>query len=662
MLKRTGDAVAASGAYALLTLVLTWPLVRGIGRDVPADLGDPLLNVWILSWDADHMWRAIGGNFGALREYWHANIFHPHPLALAYSEHLTPQALMILPVWALTKNPFLCYNLAFLATFVLSALGMYLFVRELTASRGAAFVAGVAYGFAPYRFGTMSHVQILSSMWMPLALLGIHRFLETRRAAALAAAAAAWTIQNLSCSYYLVFFSPILVLYVACEITRRNLWTDTSVLIRLATALALVALATAPFVAPYMQLRQLGFSPRSLAETASFSADVYGYATADVGLRLWGGLLGAWPRPENALFPGFTIGLLAALALLGQWRTARRASQLQKPKPDGANEGAPANARRLLTKLLGLLVIASSCVVVAVLLGWTLQLHVAGVYLRITRIQRVLVFGLVLFAVLLLLSARARQTACLWFGSSVGILALLTVFAFAMSLGPQIYSRGRLIAEWNVYSAFYDFVPGFDGLRVPARFAMVVALGLAALAGQGAALFARGRHGATYVALATTFIAAESWAAPIPLNVNLDYKQSGLTPLPPRLAWEPDIPPVYRVIAGLPPSSAVIELPYGEVAFETRYMIYSISHWRRLVNGYSGGMPDRSGLWAERFKEVLDKPAAAWQAVIESQATHIVVHEASFSDGGGPRVSEWAREHGAHELAAFGGDRIFSID
>jgi hypothetical protein len=104
MLKRTGDTVVASGAYALLTLVLTWPLVRGIARDVPADLGDPRLNVSILSWDADHMVRAIGGNVGALREYWHANIFHPHPLALAYSEHLTPQALMVLPVWASVRS------------------------------------------------------------------------------------------------------------------------------------------------------------------------------------------------------------------------------------------------------------------------------------------------------------------------------------------------------------------------------------------------------------------------------------------------------------------------------------------------------------------------------------------------------------------------------
>ena len=55
--------------------------------------------------------------------------------------------------------------------FVLSAFGMFLFVRELTGSRSAAFLAGVAYGFAPYRFGTLSHLQVLSSMWMPFAWL-----------------------------------------------------------------------------------------------------------------------------------------------------------------------------------------------------------------------------------------------------------------------------------------------------------------------------------------------------------------------------------------------------------------------------------------------------------------------------------------------------------
>src|SRR5205814_8678394 len=118
--------------------------------------------------------------------------------------------------------------------------------------------AGAAFGFAPYRFGTLPHVQILSSMWMPFALWGFHRFFETRRMNALAGGTAAWIAQNLSCGYYLLFFSPVLALYVAWELTRRKLWRDGAMVSRLAAAAALAALATAPFLWPYWQLRHLG--------------------------------------------------------------------------------------------------------------------------------------------------------------------------------------------------------------------------------------------------------------------------------------------------------------------------------------------------------------------------------------------------------------------
>jgi hypothetical protein len=43
--------------YAALAVALTWPLARGLARDLPGDLGDPLLNCWILAWDADHLLR-----------------------------------------------------------------------------------------------------------------------------------------------------------------------------------------------------------------------------------------------------------------------------------------------------------------------------------------------------------------------------------------------------------------------------------------------------------------------------------------------------------------------------------------------------------------------------------------------------------------------------
>jgi hypothetical protein len=646
-MRRRSAALVATASYVLLTIALTWPLARGLTRDLPADFGDPLLNSWILAWDADHLLRALGGHLSALGEYWNANIYYPHPLALAYSEHLTAQAVMILPVYAVTGNPILSYNVVFLSTFVLSAIGMFLLVRDVTQSTAAAFVAGIAFGFAPYRFGTLPHVQVLSSMWMPFVLLGFHRFLESRRAAPLVGAAAAWLAQNLSCGYYLLFFSPAVALYIAVEITRRRLWSDRRACIGVALAIAAVGLGTAPFLLPYWQLRHLGFSPRSLAETIRYSADVLGYATADAGMRLWGEVVRAWPKPEGSLFPGFAIALLAVFALLKQWRKARDESR-----------AAPAAAARWLSALL---VVAVS-VTLAILMGWSLRLHIGGIELRLTSLDRGLFVVITLAIALLIVSPRSRSIARRVVTSPVGALALMTVFAFAMSLGPQINAHGRLIEERNLYSLFYDFVPGFDGLRVPARFAMVVALGLAALAGCGVAAMSRGPRRSAVTASAIIIMLAESWAVPIPLNVNsIEYKQSGLAPLPDRLPVAADLPAVYRFIAGLPASSALVELPFGEVAFETRYMFYSTFHWRRLVNGYSGGGPDRYGLWAERLKEILSDPEGAWQAVLETGATHLVVHEGSYTGQQGQLISAWARAHQARELGTFGTDRIFAI-
>ena len=79
----------------MLSLVHTWPVAIGLLRDIPNDLGDPLLNCWILGWNAEHMLRALQGDGARTARLWHANIFHPEPYALAYSELLLAQAILI---------------------------------------------------------------------------------------------------------------------------------------------------------------------------------------------------------------------------------------------------------------------------------------------------------------------------------------------------------------------------------------------------------------------------------------------------------------------------------------------------------------------------------------------------------------------------------------
>ena len=147
----------ATALYAAAALALTWPLAAGLARDIPWDLGDSVLNAWILQWGADHWLRFLGGDLGAFRGYFNANIFYPEPLTLAYSEHLTAQVLQILPVYALTGNIVLSYNLLFLSTFVLSGLGTFLLVRELTGQRARRVRGGPAL-----RVRALSHRAVLA--------------------------------------------------------------------------------------------------------------------------------------------------------------------------------------------------------------------------------------------------------------------------------------------------------------------------------------------------------------------------------------------------------------------------------------------------------------------------------------------------------------------
>ena len=665
------DAIVAAAAYLALTIALTWPLARGLARDVPSDLGDPLLNCWILAWDADHLLQAVSGKVGALSDYWQANIYYPHAYTLAYSEHLTAQAVQVLPVYALTKNPLLGYNLIFISTFVLSGLGMYLLARELTSNRTAAFVAGLAYAFAPYRFGSLPHLQVLSSAWMPFVLLGLRRFFETRKASHLVVAAAAWTAQNLSCSYYMIFFSPVVVLYIVWEIASRRAWRDGRTLALVAATIAVVLIAAVPFVLPYLRLRQLGFMPRSLSETDRFGADVYAYLTSDANLHVWGSVMRAWPKAEGWLFPGITIVVLAAIAIVASWRSAQRGDAGLKAR--AATEIVARGLSRALTAAL----IVSGVLTVAVLFGWSMRQP----FVKITNFERLLSFTVAFAALLLAASPRARTTARAWMSHPVGILTLITVFAAAMSFGPHIHSRGKLIEDANVYLLFYNYVPGFDGLRVPARFGMIVALGLAVLTGYGVdALQSLPRRssrecdgrwvaiqylarGNTAAVAAAALIVVESLAVPVPLNGNdTNYKQPNLAPLPPEVGATIDAAPVvYRFIAQLPASSAVLELPFGEVAFEVRYVFYSALHRRPLVNGYSGGAPAEYGLLSEALKELFHDPDRAWAALASSGATHVVVHEASYLGGDGAVVTSWVRRHGARDLASFGGDRVFKL-
>ena len=55
MARRGAPDVLILALYFLFAIALTYPLIVQMGTAVPNDLGDPLLNVWILWWNATNV-------------------------------------------------------------------------------------------------------------------------------------------------------------------------------------------------------------------------------------------------------------------------------------------------------------------------------------------------------------------------------------------------------------------------------------------------------------------------------------------------------------------------------------------------------------------------------------------------------------------------------
>lgn len=646
-------AWSATAWYVVATIAMTWPLVLGLTRDIPGDLGDPLFNCWVLGWGAHHLGQFLTGHLDALSGFWNANIFYPAPLALAYSEHLFAQVVQILPVYALTGNLLFCYNLLFLSTYVLSGVGTYLLVRDLTGSPRAAFVAGLLYGFAPYRVPQIPHLQVLSSQWMPFVLFGLRRYFQSRRPWPLAGAMVALLAQNLSCGYYALFFAPFVAAYVLYEIVQRRRVRDLRLWGTLVLAAGLVLLANWPFIQAYRAVRAHGFERRSVTEIGSFSADVLSYATAGQALHLWGGRVNAMPRGEGELFPGVVPVVLASAALvwlgLDAWQSARKGHRTM------------ALWRRLIAAAAAIVLLAETSTVAFMLARHHLDVDLGRVIIRATNIAWPIEIALFALLVLVAVSPMARAVLKESFHGQAAFFLVAVGVAFVLSLGPVIRTGGRPLIT-GPYLLLQEWVPGVDGLRVPSRFAMLVALFLAILGGYGAAGLERrlGRRGVVVLAAGALFM-VEATAAPIALNVGFDTP--GLLPPVRFVRLGPNVAPVYRYLATLPADAVVVEFPFGEPAYETQYMFYSVYHWRPLLNGYSGGVPLTYAHLADLLRRPELAPERAWQALIDAGATHAVVHQTAYLPGTEEEkeVIDWLLQHHAVEVAVLRTDRVFAL-
>ncbi len=639
------QAAYAIVAYTVIAVVMTWPLAKGLARDVAWDLGDPVLNMWVLSWDCEQFRGILGGHYSHLRHFFDANIFHPAPLTLAYSEPLVPQALQIFPIYALTRNPILCYNLLFLSTFVLSGLGMFLFARELTGNVAAACIGGLLFAFAPYRVPQSSHLQVLSSQWMPFALYGFRRYFDGGRLRPLAGATAAVVAQGLSCGYYLLYFSPFAALYVLWEMWRVGRLKDGRTWLALGIAAFVAAIVILPFVIPYVRVSRELQVARSLTETTRLSADVYSYATASVAERFWGSrLAGVFQKPEGELFPGLVPVLLALIGIVASGRTRAPAE--------------PSTWRTRTAWVLWAIAVAQGIAAAAPIVFRRLTLDLWLFDVRLVNATQLLLRAAVAYAIAFGLSSSIRQRAAA-FMQSRGFFVAALLTAMWLSLGPSPQVLGRPLDLASPYRFLWTYVPGFEGLRVPARFAMIVTLMLAVLAAFGAAAVARAQYGAIVLALLAGVFLYEAAAAPFVVNGMSPVR--GFNTPSARLAAPNRAPEIYKTVNRLPASTVLADLPLGQTDYDLRAMYYSIAHGRPILNGYSGFFPLHYGRAIVSLSEVPRHPDVSMEMLKELGATHVIVHEGAYLDAEGRDTTAALRRLGATEVFREGAEVLLAL-
>jgi len=239
----------------------------------------------------------------------HAIVTAPHQLfdtphcapavkTLTLGVPMITMGLLAVPVALFTENPALAYNFATFVLLILSALAMYLLVREWTGVAAAGVVAGLLYAFNPIRVGiNITHPSVWDSAWLVFALYFSERLFAHGRWRDATGLALACSLQIAASFYPLLaatLMAPAFAVWLLYQYGFRKVRA-----IQLAFVFAAITMAAALLLGPYLDARKAG-------EIGGRSTFYY---------ARWSALL-----PGGALFLGWGAVILGLIGLVAPRR------------------------------------------------------------------------------------------------------------------------------------------------------------------------------------------------------------------------------------------------------------------------------------------------------------------------------------------------------
>ncbi len=312
---------AAFLGFAVLALVFTYPLVLQLGTHLGGAGDDP----WIFYWN--NWWTRQALKEGASL-YWTPYLYYPQGASLVYHSFSWTNSLLALPIERFVGS-IAAYNLVLIFGYAFSGWGTYMLVVYLTGRRGAAFAAGLALAFSPYRITQASHPMFVTIGWLPLFLLFLIRAVRERRFVHAFVAGLFLALTGLTAWHLFIFAWMTLGICIAYLLLweRACLTARSWGMIALAATVGLALVM--PALYPLLEVELGGQADEEIyvPQDERTQTDLLAYVVPNRLQPVYGDLFtpvyNRFQKNRNYVaFLGFSV---IALALLGVWQARRRA-------------------------------------------------------------------------------------------------------------------------------------------------------------------------------------------------------------------------------------------------------------------------------------------------------------------------------------------------
>jgi hypothetical protein len=225
-------------------------MVSNMETRLPISEGDVIFEAWLTARNA----RTLATAPHQLFDTPHCA---PATRTLTLGVPMITMGLLAIPVALFTENPALAYNFATFVLLVLSALAMYLLVREWTGVPAAGVVAGLLYAFNPIRVGiNITHPSVWDSAWLVFALFFSGRLFAHGRWRDAVGLALACSLQ-IGASFYpllaAAMMAPVFAGWLVYQYGFRSVRIS-----QLVFVFVVIAIAVALLLGPYLDAREAG--------------------------------------------------------------------------------------------------------------------------------------------------------------------------------------------------------------------------------------------------------------------------------------------------------------------------------------------------------------------------------------------------------------------